>query len=380
MDQRRSISAFRRCGCTGSAWGFERGHDKAVLAVGPKADLRVVRQADIQPAQRLFHRLLQVADELACIHGLLQRRVIGVAPGVEIRRQIVVGVAEPIGPLDPDLLAPEAVAKRLQHADLVVDAVDALRPARRLFDENLLHLGTNDVVDRHLVAGNELLPAVAVSLKPGQGLGDGPMRHVVGAKRQRLEQQGQHLAVMMAVGTAKHGVNAPLIRRTLGVVLPGEGPQDSFVDDREEHLADHSVRLFHSGLGKAEQDQGLAMDLLEATDDLRDHLALGVDRCAMDDLNQQLDQAVDDGPAPLPAKGGEQRVANRAGMGTQLVDRFGGYPQAVAFQNLWRHVAEQRVWQLHVAYALELGDFCPQTGEACAAWVGFEPAKGDEVR
>jgi hypothetical protein len=144
-----------------------------------------------------------------------------------------------------------------------------LGPAGRLFNENVLHLGTNHTVDGHLVAGNELLPAVAVGLKPGQGLGDGLMRHVAGAKRQRLQQQGQHPAVMMAVGTAKHGVNAPLIRRTLGVVFPGEGLQGSFVDDREEHLADHPVWLLHGSLGKTEQDQGLAMDLLKAVDDLR---------------------------------------------------------------------------------------------------------------
>ena len=185
---------------------------------------------------------------------------------------------------------------------------------------------------------------------------------------------------MMAVGTAKHGVDAPLIRRTLGVVFPDEGLQDSFVDDREEHLADHPVRLLHGGLGKAEQDQVLAMDLLKAVDDLRYHPALRVGRNAVDDLNQQLDQAIDDGPAPLPSKGGKQRVANGAGMATQLVDRFGGYPQAVTFQNLWRHPAEQGVRQLHVAYALELGDLFAQTGEACTTRVGLEAAEGNVVR
>ena len=195
-------------------------------------------------------------------------------------------MTETIGPLDPYLLAPQAVAKRLQHADLVVDAVDALGSARRLFDENLLHLGTNHAVDGHRVAGNELLPTVAVGLKPGQGLGDRLMRHVVRAKRQGTQQHGQHLPVVMTVGTAKHGVNAALIRRAFGMVLPDEGLQGLFVDDRKEHLADHPVWLFHGCLGKTEQDQVLAMHLLKAADDLRDHLALCVDRYTVDDLNQ----------------------------------------------------------------------------------------------
>ena len=62
------------------------------------------------------------------------------------------------------------------------------------------------------------------------------------------------------------------------------------------------MRLLNGCLGEAEQEQVLAMDLLKAADDLRHHFALGVDRYAVDDLNQQLDQPVDDGPAPLPAK------------------------------------------------------------------------------
>ena len=152
------------------------------------------------------------------------------------------------------------------------------------------------------------------------------MRHVVRSKVQGTQQHGQHLAVVMTVGTAKHGVNAPLIRRALGMVLPDEGLQGLFVDDRIQYLADHPVRLLHGCLGKAEQQQVLAMDLLKAADDLRHHLALGVDRYAVDDLNQQLDQSIDDGPAPLPAKGGQQRVSYGFWMSTELVGGLGGYP------------------------------------------------------
>ena len=36
--------------------------------------------------------------------------------------------------------------------------------ARRLFDEDLLHLGANHTVDGHLVSGREPLPTLAVVL------------------------------------------------------------------------------------------------------------------------------------------------------------------------------------------------------------------------
>ena len=84
MDQRRSISAFSRCSCAGFCLGFERGHDKAILAVDAEPNLRVGRQAGIELAQRLLHRLLQVTGEACCIHGLVQRRIVVAAPDAEI--------------------------------------------------------------------------------------------------------------------------------------------------------------------------------------------------------------------------------------------------------------------------------------------------------
>ena len=69
-------------------------------------------------------------------------------------------------------------------------------------------------------------------------------------------------------------MNAPLIRRAFGMVLPDEGLQGLLVNDREEHLADHPVRLLHGCFGKTEQQQILAMDLLKGADDLRDHLCV----------------------------------------------------------------------------------------------------------
>ena len=121
-------------------------------------------------------------------------------------------MAESIGPLDPNLLTPQAVSKRLEHTNLVVDPVDALGPVRSRFSENILPVGTNYVVERYLIAGNKLLAAIAVGLKPGQGIDDRLMGYVVRAKRQGIEQQGQHPAVMMTVGAAKHRVDMTLIR------------------------------------------------------------------------------------------------------------------------------------------------------------------------
>ncbi len=83
-------------------------------------------------------------------------------------------------------------------------------------------MGTNHAVDRHFIAGDKLLSAIAVGLKPGQGIDDGLMRHIVRSKRQGIEQQGQHATVMMTVGAAKHGVNMAVIRRAFGAIFLDE--------------------------------------------------------------------------------------------------------------------------------------------------------------
>jgi hypothetical protein len=65
------------------------------------------------------------------------------------------------------------------------------------------------------------------------------------------------------------------------------------------------------------------MHLLEATGDFRDHFAFCVDRYPVNNLYQQVDQTVNDRPAPLPTKSGQQCVTNGFGVTTELVDRLG---------------------------------------------------------
>ena len=58
--------------------------------------------------------------------GSFSACVIGRALGLEVGWQIVVRVAVAVCADDPDFLAPQLLAKGLQDADFVGDAVDAL--------------------------------------------------------------------------------------------------------------------------------------------------------------------------------------------------------------------------------------------------------------
>jgi hypothetical protein len=47
---------------------------------------------------------------------------------VEVGGQVLIGIAAAVGDNHPDLLAAELLTQRLEHADFVGDAVDALAP------------------------------------------------------------------------------------------------------------------------------------------------------------------------------------------------------------------------------------------------------------
>src|SRR5690242_21383801 len=53
---------------------------------------------------------------------------------------------EPVRAHDPDLLAAQPLAQGLQHADLIVDAVDALSAAGRVLKHDVPPLGADDAL------------------------------------------------------------------------------------------------------------------------------------------------------------------------------------------------------------------------------------------
>jgi hypothetical protein len=58
----------------------------------------------------------EALDELGRVERLAQVLVVLGQAGLEVLRQVVVGVAPAVGALDPDLLAAQPVPERLQHA------------------------------------------------------------------------------------------------------------------------------------------------------------------------------------------------------------------------------------------------------------------------
>ena len=76
------------------------------------------------------------------------------------------------------------------------------------------------------------------------------------------------------------------------------------------------------------------MHLAQVLQERLDHLAFGTGADAVDDLDQEIDQAVDDLLAPLPAKRGDQGIAHRLGMPSQFAGAFPGGTDAVLLEHL----------------------------------------------
>ena len=97
-----------------------------------QAHLRVARQAGVQRAQRRPEPALQLGCEGTGVLCQVQARVGAIALGLEIGRQVLVGIAVAVGADDPDLLGTQALAQPRQNAEFGVDHVHS---AARIDDE-----------------------------------------------------------------------------------------------------------------------------------------------------------------------------------------------------------------------------------------------------
>ncbi len=72
-----------------------------------------------------------------------------------------------------------------------------------------------------------------MGVQQGQGVNHRPVRGIVGAEGERLQDQREHTAVVMTVGAAQAGMNRAPVGRALGAVFPDERVQGGFAHDRE---------------------------------------------------------------------------------------------------------------------------------------------------
>jgi hypothetical protein len=122
--------------------------------------------ARIQGPERLAHFDLEIGEEAIGFERQLQCLIIRYALGLEIRREVLIGVAISVGTDDPDLFAAQLFAKGLQNADLIGDPVDALPPLSILLDNGFSPESAHDIVDRHYFLGGKGLEfRVSVTLQ-----------------------------------------------------------------------------------------------------------------------------------------------------------------------------------------------------------------------
>jgi len=190
-----------------------------------------------------------------------------VAAGVEVGRQVLVGISVAVGALDPDLLAAELLAQDLQHADLVGDAVDP-RPASGVALQHGIAPGDRHHAHKRHLFGGWVAPhsARGVPGDNGQGVEHGSVRLIAGAEGERAQHERQHAAVMGAVGVVDYGLEVPTVARPCGFPLGHEVVQGPLADRGEDHVAHGAVRAGHAGGGELVQQRGLADDALEAGD------------------------------------------------------------------------------------------------------------------
>ena len=290
----------------------------------------------------------------------------------EVGRQVLIGVAEPIGTRHPHLLAAQPLAQRLQHADLVVDPIHPLPAAGRVLDHDLAPLRADHALDGDLV-GPEVLPPLALRAPDRvEGIEQRAVRAVVGAEVERSQQLGHHPAIVGAVRGAHRGVDAPALRRAERPGFADQRLEGVLAGDGEDDLAHHAVRPTDRSLGNLEQDAGLAPDLPRLLDQLLHHPALGLDGNAVRDLDQQLDQAIDHLALARHAVEGQQRQADALGVSAQLPGALDRRTSAETLDLVRVQAAQQVRRQREATQHLELADLGQQAFQPDPAGVGDE--------
>ena len=126
--------------------------------------------------------------------------------GLEVRRQILVGVAITIGAFDPDFLATQLLAQRLQRANLIGHSVDPCSLPGIALGHGVTPGHRHDTIERYeFLKRIARQSAVEVTANQVERIKHWPVILVIGTECQNTEHDRQHTAVVRAVGAADHG-------------------------------------------------------------------------------------------------------------------------------------------------------------------------------
>ena len=159
---------------------LERRDRDPVLAAPQDAHLRIERDGVVEPGQRIRQLRPQSHAEGTRVRVSAKLAVILRAPLLEVSRQILVGVPVFCRAGHPDLLAPQPLAQRRQHADFIVDAVDLGIPLTVLLQHEIVPFRRDDVLNGNTFVQAHNAPAILMkALQPADRLDHRPVHRVV---------------------------------------------------------------------------------------------------------------------------------------------------------------------------------------------------------
>ena len=265
------------------------------------------RDGAVEPGQRVRQLRLQSRGEGSRVRVPAELAVIFRAPLLEIPRQVLIGVPVVFRTSHPDLLAPQSLAQRRQHADFVVDAVDLGIPLAVLLQHEIAPFRRDDVLDGNtFVQAHDAAAILVEALQPADRLDHRPVHRVVRMERQGGQHRGQHPPVMPGIGGAQHGMHLAL-ERARRLVLADDRRQRVQAGHREHDIPHRAVRIGRCRLCDPHQYPLLALDLVHFLRDPFDH---GVPCLAGDPVNG-LDQQIDEPVRDLPLAVREKQRINR---------------------------------------------------------------------
>ena len=321
---------------------FQRRKCDPPTAALEDANKGVRGQPGIERGERRGHVCLHARNESVGVPGKPEGGIVFGPSGLEVRRQILVGIAIAIGAFDPDFLATQLLAQCLQRANLIGDPVDPGPTLGVALDHGVTPGDRHDTIERHgFLKRIAVQFAIEVAADQGERIKHRPVILVVGAEYQSAEHDRQHAAVVRAVGAADHRLEVVAVHWSSGFALGDQVAQGLLINDGKDNRADCIARLGHARRGELEQQRRLAGNALEVSDQLAldPFLRRGAD--AMHGSDQQIDQRVGDLASAHMAEGCNQRQPGRRRMAAQLVQFLGRNAPPIGQQNLGREISKQ---------------------------------------